>query len=522
MTDAYHASSAHAIDTETGESSVAFVTAQVAVNRARQSQREWQALGVRRRAAIVERFRRLVFAERVAIAETIRAESGKPLPEALVADIAMTLEGARFLKRVASRTLAPRVQRSRTLAAWRKTITTHHVPFGVVAVISPWNYPFFFPAMHVMTALVAGNAVVLKPSEHTPACADHLIRLLRAAGVPEHVVSVLHGDGRMGAALVSATVDKVFFTGSERTGRGIAIACAPRFVPVSLELGGSDAAIVLEDADIANTASGILWGRFANAGQTCVAIKRVIAIGAAYDALLPVLARGVSALEIGAHGEHAETLDVGPMVTTAQRTLIVAQLDDAIEKGATVLVRRAPYTSATLDDQLSPAVVLTNVTPAMRVWHEETFGPVLAVVRARNEADAISLANSTRFGLSASVWTTDRARGARVASELEVGAVCINDALISAGLPEVPHGGMKASGMGRIHGIEGLLECVRTQTVLDDFLPRARQPCWFGYGPHTRERLDAYLRLTHSSSWATRLAAIPDTIRLMLRPERPL
>lgn len=515
-------------DASTSDVSVALTKAQSAVARARAAQPAWAALGAAGRARIIERFRRLVFADRERIARTVTEESGKPLPESYVADVAMTLEGARFLSRIAEVSLAPRVVRSQTLAAWRKTITTHHEPFGVVAVVSPWNYPFYFPAMHTMTALIGGNAVVLKPSEHTPRCADTIARLLLAAGVPPDVFIVLHGDGRAGAGLVQASVDKVFFTGSERTGRSIAVSCAPRFVPVSLELGGSDAAIVLEDADLDVAASGILWARFANAGQTCVACKRVIAVGRAYDELLPRLARGVSGLTIAAADptDARESVDMGPLVTAAQRALIMEQLDEAIAKGATVVARQEPTTTArsAIDaaDRQAPAVVLSNVNTAMRVWQEETFGPVLAVLRADNEDAAIAMANGTRYGLSASIWTRDRERGARIAKRLEAGTVAINDAVITAGFPEIPHGGVKASGMGRIHGVEGLMECVRTRTVVDDVLPGARQPWWFGYGPESTSRLDAYLRVSHGQSWRERLSGLPGTVKMLLRPERPL
>jgi acyl-CoA reductase-like NAD-dependent aldehyde dehydrogenase len=456
-------------------------------------------------------------------------ESGKPVAESLVADVAMALEGARFLSRIARRALESRSVRSQTLAAWRKTIVTHYEPYGVVAVVSPWNYPFFFPAMHAMTALVAGNAVVLKPSEHTPRSVDHIERLLRAAGVPPDVFIVLHGDGRTGAGLVNASVDKVFFTGSERTGRSIAVACAPRFVPVSLELGGSDAAIVLEDAEMATAASGILWSRFTNAGQTCVAVKRVIAVGRAYDELLPRLVHGVRNLVVSGDATTPESAaDVGPVVTAQQRVLIMEQLDEAIAQGATVLARQEPRSNPPREgggnavDRQAPAVLLGDVTPTMRVWHEETFGPVLVIARASTEAEAIALANGTRYGLSASVWTRSRVRGARIAAQLQSGTAAINDAVITAGLPEIPHGGVKASGVGRIHGVEGLMECVRTRTVVDDALPALRQPWWFGYGAATVTGLDAYLRLSHGAGWFERLSGIPGTIRLMFRPERPL
>ena len=498
-------------------------TASVAVSRARAALPAWSARSVANRSAIIERFRALVFDDRDAIARTVSEETGKPLAESLIADLSTALDGARFLTRVAQGALAPKKMRSDTLAAWRKVITVHHDPFGVIAIVSPWNYSFFFPAMHSMTALIAGNTVVLKPSEHTPRSADHIARLLTRAGLPDGVFTVLQGDGAMGAALVASPVDKVMFTGSERTGRQIATVCAPRFVPVSLELGGSDAAIVLEDANVDITASGILWGRFTNAGQTCAAVKRVVAVGTVHDKLVARLISQVNSLTVDAPAG-STMRDVGPLITTAQRTLLMAQLDDAIAQGATVAVRRETLANGAseADSRHAPLVVLTNVTPSMRVWHDETFGPILVVVRAASDDDAITLANDSRYGLSASVWSQDRKRADRVGTKLVAGSIALNDAVITAGLAEVPHGGVRASGIGRIHGVEGLLECVRTRTVVDDQLPMLRQPWWFGYGADSAPRVDAYLRLTHGRSMLTKLSGIAGTIRMVLFPSRPL
>ncbi len=500
-------------------------TASHAVGRARAALPAWAERSVRERSAIIERFRALVFEERATIARTVSEETGKPLAESLIADLSMALDGARFLTRIAQGTLAPKKMRSDTLAAWRKVITVHHDPFGVIAIVSPWNYPFFFPAMHSMTALIAGNTVVLKPSEHTPKSADHIARLMSRAGVPDGVFTVLQGDGTVGADLVAAPVDKVMFTGSERTGRQIATVCAPRFVPVSLELGGSDAAVVLEDANIDITASGILWGRFTNAGQTCAAIKRVITVGSVHDKLVARLVSQVNGLHVDEPTTVDEAArDVGPLITPAQRTLLMAQLAGAIAKGARVAVRRDSATSAadTTDNSNAPLVILTNVTPSMSVWHDETFGPILVIARATSDDQAIALANDSRYGLSASVWSADRKRADRVGAKLIAGSIALNDSVITAGLAEVPHGGVRASGIGRIHGVEGLLECVRTRAVVDDQLPMLRQPWWFGYGADSASRVDAYLRLTHGRSLLTKLSGIVGTIRMVLFPSRPL
>jgi succinate-semialdehyde dehydrogenase/glutarate-semialdehyde dehydrogenase len=488
---------------------------------ARIAQRTWQAHTIQARLAIVSRFRQLAFGARARLANTIATETGKPVAEALTAEVGTVLEGARFLERIANAALSPRRIRSATPALWRKRITTTYEPHGVVAVISPWNYPLLLTAMHVLPALVAGNAVILKPSELTPRTADMLLELLSNAGLPDGVLQVLHGDGNTGAALVEARIDKVFFTGSERTGRAIASSCAPRFIPVSLELGGSDAAIVLDDADLDVTTSGIVWGRFANAGQTCVAVKRVIAVDSVHDELLERLARATSALRIG--DALLGDTDVGPMISARQKALVDAQLEDALAKGATIVARNEiDDTQRDRDHVYTTLVVLANVTPDMRVWQEETFGPVLATMRARDVDDAVAKANASAFGLSGSVWTRNRSRGQDVARRLETGSIAINDCVLNAGVPEVAHGGVKSSGIGRVHGIEGLMECVRTRTVVDDILPRVRQPWWFGYSARTSADVDSYLRFTHGTSLFQRISGIPGTLRLLVSRERPV
>ena len=492
-----------------------------AVARARSAFAGWGAQPIGQRLEVVSKFRKELFRRRAEVARTISVETGKPIPEAMIAEIAMVLDGARFLEKNARRVLAPERRRTATLALWRKRIVVHHEPLGVVAVVSPWNYPLLFTAMHVLPALVAGNAVLLKPSELTPNTANALFDLLRSAGLPEHVFHVVHGDGAAGSALVNAGIDKVFFTGSERTGKRIAEACAPRFVPVSLELGSSDAAIVLSDANVHHAASGIVWGRFTNAGQTCVAPKRAIVASEIYDAFLRSVQTSVDQLRIGV-GNDALT-DVGRMISVPQAELLAAQLDDAVTKGARVVVQHDPRdANVGGETRFAPLVVLADVTPEMRVWNEETFGPVLAVVRATSDEDALCQANASRYGLSGSVWSRSRARARSVALRMDTGSVALNDSVITAGLAEIPHGGMKDSGSGRVHGKEGLLECVRTKTVVDDIMTGARQPWWFGYGVQSAPNVDGYLRLTHGQRISERLSGLAGTLRMLLRPERPV
>lgn len=492
-----------------------------AVAAARGAQPAWGARSLADRLAVVARFHRLLFERRTEVAELLMREAGKPLADALASEVLITLDQARFYLDEAPRVLRGTTIRPRSLAMMRKQVHVAHEPWGVVAVIAPWNYPFMLAAGHTVPALLAGNAVVLKPSELTPASGVVLGELLHAAGVPADVLHVLPGDGATGAALSGAPVDKVFFTGSVATGRRVAEACARQLIPCVLELGGSDPALVLEDADVAHAAAGIAWGRFSNAGQTCVAPKRVFVARQVYEPFVAALAEVVRGLRAGPGTSEAS--DLGPLIRPEQASALRAQLDDALAGGARVVAEGSLVGGASTGageggtpTGFFPPTVLADVRPDARVLREETFGPLLPVVRVADAAEAVRLANASAFGLSASVWTRDARLGRRVADQLHAGTVVINDSVIVAGMAEVPHGGVKESGMGRSHGVAGLLECVRTKTVVTDRLPGVAQPWWFrGSAGARAAALDAFARLAHGRGARERVGGLSGTIRLL-------
>ncbi len=462
---------------------------------------------------MVRRFHDVLYRRRHEVAATITHESGKPYTDALGADVLVALDFATWTAREAPRFLRSSWSQVGGLLFWRKRFRTERPPLGVIGIITPWNYPFFLPASCVLPAIACGNAVVLKPSEVTPESGGVLESLWREAGLPDGVLNIVQGDGRTGAALTRGGVDKMIFTGSERAGRAVAIACAEQLIPCSLELGGSDAAIVLADADVRHAADGIAWGRFSNAGQTCVAPKRVFVEESAYEPFVAAMGRAVRALTVGG-GVDPET-DVGPLIHAAARDQISAQLDDAVAKGARVVATAA--TPAAGSGHYFPPTLLADVTDEMRVLQEETFGPLLPVVRVKDADEAVRRANASIYGLSASVWTRDRARGAAVARRLDAGAVLINDSVSVVGMPEVPYGGVKHSGLGRLHGMEGLAAVVRSTAIVDDRFATWHQPWWFRYGAAHRAGFEAFGRLTHGASLWERLSGLPGVIKMLLR-----
>ena len=353
-------------------------------------------------------------------------------------------------------------------------------PHGVIGIISPWNYPFSIPATETLAALVAGNAVVLKPSELTPLVALELASLLHAAGVPEDVFQVMVGDGSTGAALLQSPIDKLVFTGSVTTGKRIAAAAAERLLPVVLELGGKDPMLVLDDADIDVVSSAAVWGAFVNAGQACLSVERCYVHRSLYAEFLSACAEKTNSLRVG-NGEERET-DVGPLIQHRQLCIVESHVEDAKARGARVLAggTRLPDLGA----NFYAPTLLADVTHDMRIMREETFGPVLPVMAFDSDDHAVRLANDSEYGLAASIFTPDRARGERLARRIHAGTVMVNDVISCFGISEAPHGGWKASGIGRTHGRFGLEEMVRLKYLDVDRMPGMKKVWWYGYGEH--------------------------------------
>jgi succinate-semialdehyde dehydrogenase/glutarate-semialdehyde dehydrogenase len=364
----------------------------------------------------------------------------------------------------------------------------------VVGVIAPWNYPWTIPLGEVAVALMTGNGVVLKPASLTCLIGQRIQRVFERAGLPEGLLRVVHGGGAVGQALVESSVAKVFFTGSVEVGRGVGETCARGLKGSVLELGGKDPMVVLADAHIPNAVSGALWGGFANAGQTCSGIERVYVAREAADRFVEGVVAGARRLRVG------DPLDwstqVGPMASRAQFEVVRDLVDDAVAAGAQLRCG-GPVEVPGLDaaEFYAPAV-LTGVTHEMRIMREEVFGPVLPIVTVDGEDEAVALANDSRFGLGASVWTRDRLLGERIARELESGMVWVNDHMYSHGAFQCAWGGVKESGLGRAHSKFGSYECVNIKQLVWE-PGRIRDFWWHPYDETLGEAVKTAARLLY-------------------------
>ena len=472
-----------------------------AVARAQSAQAAWSEIGVRERIEVLRDFQRRLHARKSEIAEAITREAGKPVSEALTTEVLVVLDAARFLIDNAYRLLSDEPLPHGNLATKLKSGRLIREPYGVVGIISPWNYPFSIPATETLAALAAGNAVVLKPSEFTSLVALELKSLLYAAGVPQDIFQVLVGDGATGGALIRSPIDKLVFTGSVVTGKRIAAAAAERLLPVVLELGGKDPMLVLDDADVEVASSAAVWGAFVNAGQTCLSVERCYVHRSLYAAFLKACTEKTKKLIVGPGGDR-ET-DVGAMIHERQLRIVEAHIEDAVARGARILAGGSRLQE--VGPNFYMPTVLADVTHEMRIMREETFGPVLPVMAFDSDDEAVCLANDSEFGLAASVFTRDNARGERLARRIQAGTVMVNDVVSCFGISEAPHGGVKSSGIGRAHGRFGLEEMSRLKYLDSDLMPGMKKVWWYGYGMNFSQQMEGFLDMQFARDLGTRL-----------------
>ena len=448
-----------------------------AVSRARAAQPAWAALSFAERGRVIFKARDISLQQLDEIATLISRETGKPVSEALSMELVPTLDAMHYFARNSRKLLRPQKIDIGQYGLMGRSSSIVFKPVGVVGIIAPWNFPWGTPAEEVVMALMAGNAVVLKPSELTPLTALKLGEIFSSSGLPAGLLEIVTGDGSTGAALIDARIDKIMFTGSVATGKRVAEAAAKHLTPVVLELGGKDPMVVLEDADIKNAARGAVWGAFANSGQACASVERCYVQESIAPEFIARVLEETEALVQGV-GTNANT-DIGAMSNERQLSIVDEHVTAAVRRGARAIA--GGNRPANQDGLFYPPTVLTNVDHSMAVMRDETFGPVLPVMTFKTEDEAIRLANDSVFGLTASVWTKNIPRGRSIAARIDAGTVMVNEVLYTHGIAQTPWGGIKESGYGRTHGRAGLLELVNPQHVHVNRLSFMPDLWWFRY-----------------------------------------
>lgn len=457
-----------------------------AILRARAAQSAWAARPIKERAAIVRSAVDELVARRNEIIETLQSETGKPRAEALAVEIVPACDFLNHWSSRAPRSLRDERRKVHGYIRPLKKLRIHYQPLGVVGVITPWNAPFVLSLNPVAQALLAGNGVVLKPSEMTPRSAESAVRILHAAGVPEDLVQVVHGDGETGAALVEGQVDKISFTGSVGTGRKIAARCAERLVPSVMELGGKDAMIVCADADLERAANGAVYLSMFNTGQVCLSVERIYVADEVADEFTRLVREKAAAVTYG-----EGNTDMGPLFSDRQIDVVARHVADATDKGAEVVVGGSRESGKGLYFQ---PTVIVGAAPEMDIMKEETFGPVAAIMRVRNEEEAIRRANESSYGLGGSVFTKDANKARRIATRLTTGSVMHNDATVIYGVAEAPFGGRKDSGLGQINGVDSLRGFTHAQPLLLNRWAQKKESLWYPYTDKDVRNLDSMVR----------------------------
>jgi succinate-semialdehyde dehydrogenase / glutarate-semialdehyde dehydrogenase len=451
-----------------------------AAQRARAIQPAWAARPIKERADVLLRFHDLVLEHQDEVLDLIQLENGKARRHAFeeILDVCLT---ARYYANTAADYLGPKRRQGAQLALTH--VTELHHPKGLVGIISPWNYPLTLGISDALPAIVAGNAVLAKPDQQTPFSALWAVRLLEEAGMPPGLVQVVTGSGaELGTPIIEQS-DYLMFTGSTAVGRTVAAQAGERLIDCSMELGGKNALLVLDDADVGKAVSGAIRASFSNTGQLCISVERVYLPAALWDQFTTRFADTAKAMKLSANLDYSA--DMGSLISDKQLKTVTDHVDDAVRKGATVLAGGKPRPD--IGPHFYEPTILSGVREGMTPFADETFGPVVSLYRVESEEEAIEKANDSAYGLNFSVWTSDPKHGRRVAARLQAGTVNVNEAYAAAWASvDAPMGGMKASGLGRRHGEHGILKYTESQTIAVERLLPVGAPAWLNAGRYSR------------------------------------
>jgi len=478
------------------------------VHSVREASAAWRDRGLNDRASILKKVRQILLEQSDEIARLITREMGKPLAEALVVELSAGIDITGYYADRARRFLSERRLPLHHILFKRRESRIRFEPLGVLGIITPWNWSLLIPMGSIVPALLAGNGVVFKPSELTPLVGNKIGDCLYEAGVPEDIFRVIHGGAETGKALIDSSIEKVFFTGSTAVGQQIYERISQSLKKCVLEMGGSDPAIVCEDADLDVTSSGLVWGGMSNCGQNCNAVERVFVHESVSADLIGKLREKVGKLRIG-NGIDTGT-DVGPMVSERQVLKMEAIVQMIGEMGGEILLGGKRIDR--MDGYFFEPTLIRWDKSVPQPINLEIFGPLLIITSVRDDDEAVRLANQSSYGLSASVWTENPKRGMAIAARIESGTVMINDAVVSFGMAEAGWTGVKKSGIGWVHGEKGLDEMVNIKYINRDPQSRMQKLWWFPYLPKTIDGMRAGLDFLYNTRIRKRIRSIPRTL----------
>jgi acyl-CoA reductase-like NAD-dependent aldehyde dehydrogenase len=478
-----------------------------AVARAREAQQAWEKTSFTQRRRVLYRLRDLLLDDAEKLADVLTSETGRPRAEVYGNELFYLCNAIGMWAKKSETFLTPkRIKPHFPLVKAKKVLCTY-APRGVIGIISPWNFPLVMTLGEALPALMAGNAVIIKPSEITPLSAIFGAEIAAKAGFPDNLLQVVVGRAETGEALIDYA-DMIAFTGSVETGKRVMRRAAERLIPVSLELGGKDPMIVLKDADLERAAGACVWGALMNCGQVCTSIERVYVEAPVYQEFVDKVVAKVSAIRQGAS---ASEVDIGSVNSEAQLNKITEQVNEAVTRGAKALTggRRNP----TLKGFYYEPTVLVDVTHSMSVMTEETFGPIIPIVKVNNGPEALRLANDSRFGLSASIYSRDKSAAFQLAEHLQCGAVCINDSLVNFIIPDAPMGGRKESGYGYRHGADGIRKYCHQKTIVIDRFGLKEEFPWYPGTKKKAQQVRHLLNLLCHTGWRHKLRAFTALIK---------
>lgn len=480
------------------------------MTKAQSAQQVWAQMSFKERGACVLKMRQFVMENADEIATVISQSNGKTRVDAMATEVLPAAAACNWYAKKAGKVLKPKMRPMGSILFFNKLTRIEHMPLGVVGIISPWNYPLAIPFQEVLMGLMAGNAVVLKVADATSQVGVMIERIVVAGELPEGLFQMAYARGSVvSTAMLEHGINKIFFTGGVSTGKMIMAAAAQTLTPVSLELGGNDPAIVLDDANVERAVNGIIWAAYQNAGQSCGGAERIYVQEGIYDEFMEQLNKKVSSLRHGVPSADF-SVDIGSMTTDKQRDTVLAHVKDAVDKGARIVAESKPV-GDTEKGFFHPAMVLADCTHDMETMKDETFGPIVGVMKFKTIDEAVALANDSNLALTSSVWSRNTQLARQIASRLETGVTSVNDHLYTHGMSENPWGGWKESGLGRTHGHEGLKEMTNEKAVNWDWLNAYRNLWWHPHDEATYKALKSamYFAFPESlGSWVSNTAKL--------------